>query len=345
MAVKRRIINGFDLREISSVTIPAQEGALKAIIKSAVSPVAVALKKAAEQAPQEVSKSVSALADAFALGITSQKIERIGALISDGFEKIGSRTGDEIIGIAKTLIAECDKDAGLAKDASERIKSAASSMIKEIETAQATHLENLKMEKELAELKKANEALAAELAATKSELAKAAAAAADALAKAATLEKSGDEAFEFKGTEIRKSAVGVSVFAAMKAMHDETITKGFEAEANTILKSMPGEISAKGALLRAVSEIKDESVRKAAQTILAAGANAFEELLTSKGSGKDGGKPANAEAAFEKGVKEFMKAESIKSEITGRAEFMKTAEGRVLYKALADEQHQNAKAA
>ena len=32
MAVKRRRIDGFDLREISSVTIPAQEGALKAII-------------------------------------------------------------------------------------------------------------------------------------------------------------------------------------------------------------------------------------------------------------------------------------------------------------------------
>ena len=135
------------------------------------------------------------------------------------------------------------------------------------------------------------------------------------------------------------------IMRIMKAMRDESVTKGFETEASTVLKSMPGELSAKGALLRAVSEIKDENVRKAAQTILAAGANAFEELLTAKGSGKPGDKPADAEAAFEKGVKDYMKAESIKSDISGRAAFMKTDEGKVLYKAYAEEQHLKSKAA
>lgn len=345
MAGKRRIINGFDLREISSVTIPAQEGALKAIIKSAVSPISAALKKAAEQAPADISKHILALSDAFASGLATKGIEAAAALVCSEIQRGKEANKDALLNFTKALVAECVKPDALALEPAGKVKVAAYSLIDAIEAAQTNYLELLKMEKELADLRKANEALVAELATAKADLEKATAAAAEAIAKAALLEKSGDEAFTFNGTEIRKSAVGAPVFTAMKAMRDEAETKGFETEAATVLKSMPGEISAKGALLRAVSEIKNENTRKAAQTILAAGANAFEELLTSKGSGKPGDKPADAEAAFEKGVKEYMKSESIKSDISGRAAFMKTDEGKVLYKAYADEQHLKSKAA
>lgn len=153
--------------------------------------------------------------------------------------------------------------------------------------------------------------------------------------------KSADEVVKVNGTEIRKSAVGSAAFEVLKAQQ-ATIAKQAEdaevAKFETLAKSadfeaLPGEVTAKGAALRAVYSLPE--VAKAAITsMLKAGSEAMKARHTPAGHKVD----LEGMSAQDK-LDSLSKAYAAKNNTTfeqASVKVMETAEGAELYKLISE---------
>lgn len=139
-----------------------------------------------------------------------------------------------------------------------------------------------------------------------------------AIAKAAE----GDEVLKIDGNEIRKSVVGESQFAALKALAkknddlakqasdaNETLQKAnFEKAADETVKHLPGTTVEKGAVLKAINDLP-EAVKKTLDTMLKAGEAAIVSAF--KSVGHQGGEIEKAAGAFQKKVDDIAARDGI----------------------------------
>lgn len=346
MSGNKRIIRSLDLREISAVVRPAQEPALAAIMKSAIIGSSERLEIAAKSAPE-------AYRDAILLLRKSVSDEKLAAHFDEAIrafcDAIASGSGD-----IADVVKQFETDVGpaissldqVAKDAAGPVIVAVTNLA-EIAKAQRAATESKAMtDKTVAELNAQIAELTGKLAKADADLATEKKRADDAVAKAAQIEKSAaDETIVVKGVEIRKSATDPATFAVMKALADEAEVAKAEIEADTILKSMPGERAAKGAVLRAVNAITDEVVRKSALDLLKSGAEAFADLLKTKGTNKPGreSNDDSPEAAYDAGLKKYAEENKFANVAKAAPAFHATDEGKKLLKAYNDHAHKAAK--
>ena len=345
MSANKKIIRNLNLKEISAVIKPAQEPALAVIMKAAGLDPSAFLENAAKSAPEAYRASISAIAKAFeGSGSSTPIIEALAKMDAcegdedDDFE-------DRADEFAKALTDAVAKSDGLAKGVADAVILALTEF-QQVVKAQRAAVESKQMsDKRVADLEAANAELTAKMNKALADLDVANKALAEATAKADKLEKSfDDEKIVVKGVTFQKSTTDASTFAVMKALQEEAEVAKAESEADVVLKNMPGDRVAKGAVLRAVNAIADESTRKAARDMLEAGCKAFEGLITTKGVTQGAPAASNAEEAWEAGVKKY--ADDNKLTVAKATEpFSRTEEGRKLLKAYNDEAHAKSKAA
>lgn len=157
------------------------------------------------------------------------------------------------------------------------------------------------------------------------------------LTKAADIAKN-DEVLNVGGAEVRKSAVGESVFNVMKAQqaeiekaNDKVELAELEKAASTAYGSLPGTDIQKAAVLKAMKKKKplDDEACKSLEAMLKAGNEAMNSLMSEKGHAA-GGAPGSAEEEISKRAKEIAKAKGI-SESKAYSEFIDSDEGKALY--------------
>lgn len=161
----------------------------------------------------------------------------------------------------------------------------------------------------------------------------------DDLKKAKTAAET-DETIKVGETEIRKSIVGDSVFAAMKAQQAETLKERdarelgeFEKKAEREYPSLPGEPVEKAKVVRAVS-MMDEATQKTLNSMLKAGNAALKAGFSEIGQAGQGlGVSADSpQAKMDTMANEFAKANSV-STAAAHVELSKSnAEYRGYYK-------------
>jgi hypothetical protein len=156
---------------------------------------------------------------------------------------------------------------------------------------------------------------------------------------------------DLAGNEYRKSEDSRTVDAVRRAdaateklnksiaeSQEVTLTK----RAETVMKSLPGEVTIKAAVLRAVEGIAEETVRKGALDLLAA-ANKAGEFLTTQHVNSFGARelaPESAEAAIEKAVDDLFEKAPEKynhSREVAYDHFLDTPAGAKLYKRALEE--------
>jgi hypothetical protein len=158
------------------------------------------------------------------------------------------------------------------------------------------------------------------------------------LTKAADLAKN-DEVLTVGGAEVRKSAVGESVFAVMKAQQGEIEKANDKVELAELEKAaaadygkLPGTNIDKAKVLKAMKKKKpmDDETCKALETMLKAGNEAMKGMMTPTGYAGGNGGDDSAEAKMDKRAVEIAKAKGI-TKAAAYAEFLNTDEGRALY--------------
>lgn len=346
MSGNKRIIRSLDLREISAVVRPAQEPALAAIMKSAIIDASDRLEIAAKSAPDAYRDAISLLgktvADEKLAGHFDEAIRAFCDAIASGSGDIADvvKLFEAAVG---PVLSSLDQ---VAKDAAGPVIVAVTNLA-EIAKAQRAATESKAMtDKTVAELNTQIAELTGKLAKAEADLATEKKRADDAVAKADKAEKSAtDETITLKGVAFKKSATDPATFAVMKAMAEEIEVAKAEGEADAVFKSMPGDKTMKGAVLRAVNAITDEATRKGALDMLKAGAEAFADLLKTKGTNKPGHESADdsPEAAYDAGLKKYADENKFSNVAKAAPAFHATAEGKKLLKAYNDHAHKMAK--
>ena len=142
------------------------------------------------------------------------------------------------------------------------------------------------------------------------------------------------------GVELRKSD-GMAVVALSKAndAHIEKIEKlesnlerqKYEKRAEEELANLPGTISERAAMLKAIEDMPDDKQREVALNALKASNEALAKNFDTMGV--DGGEPdpESAEGKLEKLTKERMAKNPKESFAVAQAEVLKTSEGREIY--------------
>ena len=154
-----------------------------------------------------------------------------------------------------------------------------------------------------------------------------------ALEQAAEVAKSEETFTAEDGTVIKKSECGSeAVFKQLKAQAEKIELGEFANKARTELPALKGTDAEKAVVLRAISRIPDEAVRKRAHEMLAAGNKAMAELMKSRGHGGNGIDDADSPDAKLQALVEAQKAANPKlTEAQATDAVLKTAEGAKLY--------------
>lgn len=112
----------------------------------------------------------------------------------------------------------------------------------------------------------------------------------------------------------------------LKKEREDRETLEFEKRADGEFKTLPGEKSAKVALLKAVETIGDKDTREKVTEILKAQAEAFKPSLETRGSGGSA-----STRSLEEMAKAYQKEHPTKSYEEAYAEVIKTPDGQRLY--------------
>lgn len=289
---KTHRITSLKLREISAVTRPAQAGALATILKRDFS---------AEER-EALAESGAAMPDgSFPI---ATKADLANAIQAHGRASDPAKVKAHIIARAKALGATDELPDGWvsksAGDPGDHQPKGASAMSTETEKKLAD-LEKVAADAKAQIEKLTAEKVVAEALAKMSDGEKAYMNGLDDTAKgkflamssderksAMTKAAADDEVLKVGETTVRKSAVGETAFAVMKAqqavadqqaaeiakLRDRDETARFEKMARETYPSLPGTEAERGAVVKAIESIKDEAVRKHAHAMLKVGEDA-----------------------------------------------------------------------
>lgn len=302
------------LRELSAVTVPAQEGALMTVMKSATPSKQLAeVAKYYMDANEGYQTFQQLLSDNLRREKAHEVNEEIYPLITAVTDSIRSVIADEQIEWAtkENLMRETvesfleaisakgpDVEAELLKMLTEGVTNMSTEIEKKLADAQA---ELAKANDQIADLTKAKDKMEADMAAMDEDLKE--------TKKSAT--EAADEIFKVGETEIKKSAVGPEVFAVMKAQEDRAVMAELTKVADADYGYLPGTAIEKASVLKAAQSF-DEATAETLKSLLSAANEAMTPAFKSIGS--RGGalsvvpNIAKAKDGFNSKVSEFTKS-------------------------------------
>lgn len=146
--------------------------------------------------------------------------------------------------------------------------------------------------------------------------------------KAAEIAK-GDEVIKDEaGNELRKSIVGPQAFAFMKAQADKLELEEFGKRVATDIPHLPGEVTLKAKILRAVSKM-DKEIKEGLEAMLKGGSAAVKTMTSSTGIATPAA-AVSAEAQLETLTKAHMDAHKV-THAEAYSKVLETPEGGRLY--------------
>lgn len=174
---------------------------------------------------------------------------------------------------------------------------------------------------QIAELQKNLATAVAEIATLKSDLE---------VAKAATKTAQTDEVIKVGAIEVRKSVVGDTTFAVMKAQQEEIELHKFTTQANADIPNLPGEAADKAKVLRVISTL-DAPVAKTLTEMLKGGNAAMVKAVKELGAG-GGGNQDDPDEQLDQMALKYGKDNKVSKAVAYDA-VLSTPEGQALYNA------------
>lgn len=347
MSKPKRIMRAFKMSEISAVTVPAQEGALKAIIKVRDDgPDYETLFKAYLEASTGENAGPKSFSDLIAAQDAKEKRWEIDEelwpmfdALRESLSSIACSAGMDTAGKISQMQTSIEQFAAAIRERFPEMEAEVEKLlnrddpfgaiVKAVrgtggadvgtkETPMTDVKKTAELEAQVAELTKKLDAANASIEKMK----------ADEIAK-------NDETIEVGGAAIKKSAIGAEAFALLKKQAEDVAKAkeaaemaSFEKVAKDEYGNLPGEDLAKAKVLRAVAKMDDETKSELEKMLKAANAAMKKHFDP---AGKDGGGEfAKAEDELEAMAKTYA-AENKVSIVKARVDVLDTPRGRELY--------------